>query len=342
MFRGPELMRLTGMIVLLLLVGSLIFRLRQPDTVQALESMLDAPEAAGEGPAEPSPVAEAGEASGKAGPAAPPGAPADAKNAARPLPPPTDEDPEEAEAIEYELQAVTDRTEWIQPEEMIPYNRIVQWVFNQTAAEMGKRARSDLELNDFIQSPWKYRGQLVAFNLNVRLVHKCPEPPAYPSPLFEVWGPTPESGSFLFAAIVVDLPEGMAVGRSLNERARFVGYFFKLQGYAPGAAKPGDRPLVAPMFIGRLAWVPSGRPGQGEEAGPWGAVFFGWGALAAIGLALALTVAIAWTAARRPKSRLHQHPAASRSEAPRLEQWLDRPEADPSPGLDPQNERYDN
>ncbi len=54
-------------------------------------------------------------------------------------------------------------------------------------------------------------------------------------PLYEVWGFTSESRDRLYVAIVVDLPKGMPIGPSVYEKARFTGYFFKLQGYEPAA-----------------------------------------------------------------------------------------------------------
>jgi hypothetical protein len=342
------------MIVMLLLVGVLIVHLRDPGTVRALETIFNAGNfadeevAAAAGPKETGKAAGAGRktaeadetdgwrAAGSAAKGAtlalPQGPPAEAPPAQGPPaeppnvePGPTDEDPEQAEAIEYEFQAVSDRTLWIKPEEMIPYNRIVLWVLNQTTVAMRKRARSDLTFNDFLQSPKQYRGQLVEFTLNARLVHNCPEPPVYPSPLLEVWGPSPESGSFPFAAIVVDLPKGIPVGRDINERVRFVGYFFKLQGYSSRGSKPGDPLQLAPMFIGRMTWIKPGDQGPAglDLLGRWTEGVSGWLLAGGVMFVVLVTVAIAWMAARRPKSRLRRVPSPSGLQAPRLDQWLD-------------------
>jgi hypothetical protein len=40
----------------------------------------------------------------------------------------------------------------------------------------------------------------------------------------------------------------------LEERATFYGYFLKLQGYYRAGAKPDERPLAAPLLIGRVVW----------------------------------------------------------------------------------------
>ena len=46
----------------------------------------------------------------------------------------------------------------------------------------------------------------------------------------------------------------MPIGPNIQEDVRFVGYFFKLQGYEPAKAAPGAMPEVAPTFIGRVLW----------------------------------------------------------------------------------------
>jgi hypothetical protein len=46
----------------------------------------------------------------------------------------------------------------------------------------------------------------------------------------------------------------MPIGSSVEEQATFYGYFLKLQGYEPGGAKPNERPLAAPLLIGRMVW----------------------------------------------------------------------------------------
>jgi len=307
MFRRSEWLRLGSMLAMLAVVFLLMMRLRDPDTVRAIDALLNrGPEARD----------------------APQPAPAQAPPVEAPEPEPagpTDEDPEQLEEIGREFQVISDRTLSIQPEEMVPYNRIVQWVYNQTASRMRRRARSDLEFNDFVQSPDKYRGQLVELVLNAKLIRPCGGPPDYPSPLYEVWGPSPQSGSWFYTAIVVNLPEGMPVGRYMNERVRVVGYFFKVQGYQPALAKPGDQPLPAPLVIGRMIWI---KP-QHEAAhapdwlGQWAQGVPGWllwGGLLAV---VAVTVAVAWIVGRGRRPRLRRvAPGAGLSPTP-PESWLD-------------------
>jgi len=235
--------------------------------------------------------AEQPAAQGQAGPQEPAAEPA-AKG-------PTDEDPEEQTAIREEFQAITDRKLQINPEEMFAYRRVLQWVLNQPASLMRKRARKDLTFNEFMLSPDKYRGALVELVLNAGLVTECDLRSPDGSDLYELWGHSVDSGSWLYDTVVVNLPEGMPVGRRINERVRFVGYFFKLQGYHEASAKPHAPPLSAPMFIGRLIWI---RP-EPPAPSAWNAT---WALVAVGGFALVVVLQLAWLffGPRRRKPRI--------------------------------------
>ncbi|MGD0517420.1 MAG: hypothetical protein ABSA26_07785 [Thermoguttaceae bacterium] len=164
---------------------------------------------------------------------------------------PTDQDREESEAIGEEFQAVTDGGLSIQPEEMPAYNRLLGWVLNQTLSEMRRRAKKEAVFTQFFQSPERYRGQLFELELNVRRILKYTHKELT---LYEVWGWTEESRSWLYVGVVQDLPKGMPIGSDVYERATLVGYFFKMQGYMEAGAKPRAAPLQAPLFLGRLIW----------------------------------------------------------------------------------------
>lgn len=170
-----------------------------------------------------------------------------------------DLDPEEADSAREELQAVGDRTLFNQPEEMLAYNRLVKWTRNQTYEAMLKRAKRKVLYNDFIQSPDKWRGKLVALDLTagriIKYDQKPDDNPLYAN-LHEVWGFTNESRNWFYEFVVVDPPKDLPTGPSVWEKVRAVGYFFKVQAYQPAGAKLNDPPLFAPMFIGRLSWTP--------------------------------------------------------------------------------------
>jgi hypothetical protein len=268
----------------------------------------------------------------KAGKSAPPSAEAPKPKPATEVPlGPTDEDQEEADAAREEFQAVTDGTLKMSREDMFAYKRLVQWVINQPASLMEKRARTDLTFNDLMLSPEEYRGDLVKLNLTARsiLEDKRGAQREFGFPIYEIWGFTADSGAWLYNVVVVDLPEGLPVGTRINEKVRIAGYFFKLQGYLPAKAKPGSRPEKAPLLVGRVIWA---EPAPPEAAGTnWSWV---WGVLGLflvwIGVRVGLLV---FRRPRRPRA------VVTRSRGPgamSIEDWFEQaavgnvPEEEPS------------
>lgn len=232
---------------------------------------------------------------------------------------PTDEDPEERSAAEEEFQAITDKTLEIQPIEMVPYRRVLQWVLNQPASVMRRRARTDVAFNDLMLWPDKYRGTLVELVLNARLIRPCDLQAPDGSDLYEVWGFTSDSGTWLYCAVVVGLPEGMPVGTRISEQVRVVGYFFKLQGYHEAGAKPHAPPLAAPMLLGRLIWIQPPAPVERT----WEP---SWSLLLVATVSAVLLAQLAWLVVRarrrRPPRRTTPSPPQSGSVA--IDQWFEQ------------------
>lgn len=169
---------------------------------------------------------------------------------------PTDEDEEEAEAAKEEFPALSDGTLNLGPEEMVPYNRLVSWVKSQSFALLWARAKKNVPYTYLFDDAQRRRGALVAFDVEVRLVRDVGKNDAG-VPLHEAWATTQESGNHLYDFVVVDFPAKMPVGAGIREKARFAGYFLKVQGYEPAAAKPGQVPERSPLLIGRLDWQPT-------------------------------------------------------------------------------------
>jgi hypothetical protein len=228
---------------------------------------------------------------------------------------PTDEDPDEGDAVREEFQAVTDGTLEMQVEEMVAYNRLVRWVHHQPAELMLQRARHDLVFTHFMQSPNKYRGKLVTLELNLRRVLEGGQS-ADGIPLHEAWGWTTESKAWLYDVVVIDMPPEMPVGPNVTERATMVGYFFKLQGYHEAGAKPNAPALKAPVFIGRLVWRPA-TPVK-IPSSDWT-----WIAVGGIVLALFIMLQFAYFQLRQPR-RTNRMAVASGPRPGRLsvEEWL--------------------
>jgi hypothetical protein len=174
-------------------------------------------------------------------------------------PGPTDLDPLEREAALEEFQAVSDRTLGIRPEEMGVYWRMFAWTKSQTFAEMSRRAKSrgrQPTFSDFVMSPDVQRGVLVSLKLNVRRVLEVDAPAnAYGiEKVYELWGWTEDSQAWLYCMLTAELPPDMPIGMRVEETVRVTGYFFKLQGYLEIGAGPRDKPLAAPLLIGRVDW----------------------------------------------------------------------------------------
>jgi hypothetical protein len=227
-FRGGELPRLATGIVMLAVLAMLFVRTRDPDMWRWM-----AP------------------GGGKASEVAP-ATPIEKPKQAEPLPEaigPTDEDPDQAEAAREEFQVLTDGTLKLEPEEQLVYDRLVGWVNNQSFARLEGRAKKGLWFADLYGEPDKHRGQLVALDLDVRLVKNLGDN-RYGVPLHELWGVTEESRGRLYDAIVLDYPKDMP--DNVREKVRLAGYFLKLQGYEPATAKPGQAPERAPLLIGRV------------------------------------------------------------------------------------------
>ncbi len=250
--RGLELPRLLTMIVLLGVVGMMMVRARDPGMWRWLapeESQAASAITQGrsDGTQTLAFAAGASESAARALQAEAPAEPAAAG--------PVDDDPEQREAALEEFQAVTDGAIGIAPEEMFAYSRFLSWVQRQPYATLAKRATKDFSFHDLMQSPSKNRGRLLRLDLQVRRVLKleAKDLPAGVTALYEIWGWSPDSGSWLYTCITPELPAGMPVGANVDERVTFCGYFLKLQGYLEAGASPRAAPLKAPLLIGRMA-----------------------------------------------------------------------------------------
>jgi len=186
-----------------------------------------------------------------------------------------DADPEEREAASEELQAVSDGSLSIEREEMAAYWRLLHWVTSQSSQKLDSRAAKDVTFNDLMQRSHEHRGQLLAFDLNVRriLSYDAPKNDLGIEKLYELWGWTDQSKAWLYVCVTPELPEGLQEGETVNERVRFAGYFFKLQGYLEANAPPRAKPLNAPLCLGHVIWTPKTVPGTAKlfgEPSIWG------------------------------------------------------------------------
>jgi hypothetical protein len=251
MFRDVGWPRLLTMTAFLVVLGMMFVRARDPATWQWLAEMQ-----------EPAETADAASADVPADDAA-----ADAVSEG-----PTDEDPEQWAEAEEQFQAVSDGTLGNQGADMFAYWRLLLWADHQSFADLWQRAKPAARYNDFMQFPDEHRGELVRFDMHVVRVIPFDAPPTCPlevERLYEIWGHTDQSKSWPVWVVAARLPAGIPVGDKVQGRARFTGYFFKLQGYQDAYAKPRDAPLRMPLFLGRVQPILLAGPAEPTWDSSW-------------------------------------------------------------------------
>jgi hypothetical protein len=278
-----EMVRLAAMILALLVLAMMIGRAREPATWRwlARDDSADRENAAAESRgAEAKPADEILVAMTAKAPAD------DAKAATEPAGP-TDEDDEERAAAIEEFQAVSDGNTLLQPEDMFAYRRVWNWVMNQSLEQMQKRAKPAPSFNDLMQEPAVHRGELVTLKLTIKRVLKYgnQKDRVGVETVYELWGWNEKTLGWLYVIVTPELPKGMQVGDDVDVPITMYGYFFNLLGYQAAGAKPQDKPLKAPLFIGRIARrnvPPQERPSDFDSKFVWvalGVLFVGYMAL---------------------------------------------------------------
>jgi len=173
----------------------------------------------------------------------------------------TDLDPDERATAQEQFQALSDFTLGMGREEMPAYWRLFRWSKNQPLAQLEQRADKNVLFNQFIDRNTRdaQRGKLFRLDLTVRRILSYPaaENSAGVEKVYEILGTTDQSQAWFYMLLTDELPPGMPEGARIHERATFVGYFLKVQGYQHAGAGPTDKPLPAPLLIGRLQWRPA-------------------------------------------------------------------------------------
>jgi hypothetical protein len=60
----------------------------------------------------------------------------------------------------------------------------------------------------------------------------------------------------------------MPQGAEIHEHVTFVGYFLKVQGYQAAKSRPNEKPLSAPLLVGRIIWRPA-PVAAAPKSDPW-------------------------------------------------------------------------
>jgi hypothetical protein len=335
LFRGAEFTRLMAMILMLVVLGMMIKTAGNSDTWKWLVSKPGHPDqvvAEGADRNQPQPEKVPGKAASASGAAAIGAGQTPAPNVPTAAGP-TDQDEMEAAAAEEDFDFIVDNSIEVHPEEMPAYERLTRWVINQPYQRLAARAMAkNPSYGAFITNPQDFRqpGKLFNFEVHLRMVIKFDvklkfhdeDDPHDPVTLYEMWGTTDESRGRLLHFLVYDPPAGLPVGKDVREDVRFVGYFFRVQGYEPAKAGLNARVQLAPSFIGRIAWK-AREPGIALSSSelPW---------LLLIGGGLAAMV-IVWVSylvlGRRSRNLAYLTTNLPPPPSMRVENWLDQVES---------------
>jgi hypothetical protein len=325
-FRGRERSRLMLMIALLVVLFLAIQRSRRPESWAWLIGHDDAT-----GETQDSAATEPAQGAGADKPTSSNAVAAERKpDLAYDDEFPPDQDDEEKEALAENLETVEDSDGklGLQKLEMPAYWRLVDWAKRQTPEAMAKRKIEPITFDLLIRQPSKHRGQLARFDLNVRRVLKQPAEQGNPLGLdhvYELIGFSEEGSSRLYFCIVPDLPQGMPVGLSVDERVTFVGYFLKNQGFEHDhlndAVKKKTFKDAGPLFIGRV--VRQAMPAPPSQDPTWAWWLLGGAGAVMVAAMAGWIVKPRW---QRPTGASSPDDAERKLElekfmAPRLESW---------------------
>jgi hypothetical protein len=327
--RGMRMPGLTTMFMMLVILGLIFFQLRNPANWRMFGGGDDD---AKQVASEPAAVRTAATNPNSANES-------DKSSAATSEPSgPTDENPEEMKTILPLLTLITDGSTEPLKFDQPAYFQILSWVDHQSAKKLQKRADRPVLYDSFVKQPDSVRLQIVDVKLSVRQIVPVMGKPkdGKPQPLrtrdgkevYEVRGVSLESGSNFYFGAVTELPPGTKIGTLINEDARLVGYFFKVQGYISQQQQldfEASRtkkvvPLKAPLIIGRLIWLsPQETVTASNKTPVWVLATVG-------GVAIILTVGwVVWSSRRKRPSLVPRITTTSPidPEAPSLDGWLD-------------------
>jgi len=292
MLSGGTMLRGASLVLMLMIIGMTINRFRPrgvmappPNQQVAGEPRANeraADDAAAEAPAAPQPVI-----------AVQPGRPA----APAPAPEPIERDPEEQAAFEHDAEAIADKSLTILPVEQKAYWQLIRWVTQEPLATLVAQHPPEVSYQNLVLRPEKHRGELFQMELLVRraLRYDAPEGnSAGIQTMYELWGWPANAHGRMYTVVTTELPPGFPIGAEVEETARIYGYFFKLQGYELGSAKPYAAPQVSPLLVGRVQWTPYVSPNATVGNGFYVA-------LAAAGALMATIIGFwIWSAYHRP------------------------------------------
>lgn len=291
-------MKLSSLLVMLLVLGAIYARARDPQTWRWLAQDDSADLAGNEAPAERTEEKPA------------PRPPTRAKREEAIVAGPTELDPAEQEAAAAQFAAVSDKAP-LTHSEMPAYWRLMRWARAQSFDDLSRRARRDVPFAQLFEQPEKYRGRPLRLRLHVKriLEYEAPQNSAGVERVYEAWGWTDESKSYPYVVLFTELPAGMRVGADVSEEGVFVGYFLKTMSYVAF-----EKSRAAPLVLGRFRDIERSAP----PAPRWATNGVLW---VAGGVVAALTALFVWLTRRRPR-RAAAAAAGAPLEESDLAAWL--------------------
>lgn len=232
------MLRLSSGIVLLLILGLIYSRARDPRTWRWLAEDEGAPAARTQLTPPPDEVV---------------------------VPGPTDLDEADDPEVQTLFAAIGEKAE-LAPEEMPAYWRSMCWARAQTFEQLQERAEQRVPYTRFFDEPEKYRARPIRLRLHIKKIesYEAPTNPAGVKTVYEVWGTTDESRTYFYVVVCPELPAGMPTGSDINEEGVFVGYFLKVMPYQAAIKR-----LAAPLLIGRLRGLPRPAPAPAPALPAW-------------------------------------------------------------------------
>lgn len=207
---------------------------------------------------------------------------------------PLDQDPVEREASRVEFEVQGDGLPLVSFE-MPAYWRSLRWANSDSFDNLHQRAHKDVAVTRLWEQPEKFRGELIELRLHIKRIIEwdSPENSAGVRKVYEAAGFTDESRSQPYIVVFSELPKGMTVGTNVSEEGVFVGYFLKNMSYVAV-----EKRRVAPLLVGRIERVAFGPPPVTANDLTW---LIAAGVLAAGAIAIVM-----WFLMRRPKRTLHR------------------------------------
>jgi hypothetical protein len=146
------------------------------------------------------------------------------------------------------------------PLEVDAYARTLLLAHWTDAAALDKAARRDLTFVQLFREPAKYRGQLVRIGGRLKRVRRYDDPPQAAREggvghLYEGWLFNDDFGANPVCCVFTDLPDGLRVAETMEERVEFAGYYFKRYRYKAGDTPGANQWREAPLLVGRFVSV---------------------------------------------------------------------------------------